>query len=193
MVKTHCFVQLGSRHSLLEKLCFWKLLSEHGEKINIFSFYFSRQHRVAFWLSLPVLHSSSKVKILQQEGVMCCLFGGIARKDVRRTNILLSLRSPVVDRAVFPNAGGNLDTAALETSRTSLTETPSSGWAPHGGIAQGPLGRRKEPAAVHGTQIPHHTSKSHICFWVNNCSHFYLSVWDVNLHFSAHLDPSPEL
>lgn len=40
MVKTHCFVQLGSRHSLLEKLCFWRLLSEHGEKIDCSLFTF---------------------------------------------------------------------------------------------------------------------------------------------------------
>lgn len=94
-----------------------------GKKIDNFSFYFSREHRVAFWSSLPVLNSISELKIPQQEGVMCCLFGGIARKDAGRTNILLSLRSPVVGRAVFPNAGGNLDWAALETSRTSLTDS----------------------------------------------------------------------
>lgn len=48
MIKTHCFVQLGSKHSLLEKLRFWRQLPEHGAKIDSFSFYFSRQHMIAF-------------------------------------------------------------------------------------------------------------------------------------------------
>lgn len=48
MIKTHCFVQVGSKRSYLEKLCSWRQLPEHGEKIDSFSFYFSKQHRVAF-------------------------------------------------------------------------------------------------------------------------------------------------
>lgn len=66
-------------------------------------------------------------------------------------------------------------------SRTSLTEIPRSGWAPHDGVAQGALGRRKEPEAVHRAQIPHHMSKSHICFCVNNYSH---------LHFCLRCEPA---
>lgn len=76
------------------------LLSEHGEKtVTSLSFYFSSQNGVAFWSSQPVLNSSSEINILHKEGFH------LWRKSRQRTNILLSLMSPVLGRTGLIAAG----------------------------------------------------------------------------------------
>lgn len=88
-------------------------------------------------------------------GVLC---GGIARKGAQRTNVLLSLRSPDLDRAVPPTQPGTRTEPLREPGRVFLPSVQSFGWAPRAGAAQGALGsgQRKEPTAVRIAQIPPH-------------------------------------
>lgn len=60
-------------------------------------------------------YCSSELKVLQHEGGALC--AGIGRKGAQRTNVLLSLRFLVLDKAVPPYAAGTWTEQLWEPGR----------------------------------------------------------------------------